>query len=587
MKPFLQVFYSIFSGLLFSIAIPNELYSFGYPIIAFFAFIPFYLTFTKCKSYKQAFLNGFIFTLTTHLCSSYWLAFFKDFAFFTLGGSALYTAFLGGIFGQFIYLPFSKKINKLNSFKINTELFCRPSFRIIYFSSIYTLYEWSKSSGFLGYPWGTVSSAMFNFPQIRQLAAITGTYGVTFIVICINSALAEIYYVIENYKHVKKSKIVEDYFSALNLIVVLFISTLIYGTIEYNKERTPIKTLSTVMIQQNCDPWTQPTDKEMINISQKLTTSALDELEKEDKKAELIIWSEGVLLNPFEISYSHYKKYPFESPLIPFIKKCNTPFIIGGSTKKTFQYKDFSYNKYYNSALVFDKNGDYRGAYAKLHLVPFAEIIPFADNPIVKEFIQEYLNFSAGWTKGEYLTLFNIPCSWYNAPYDSEVKVFDLSLNEKIDKDLQETPKVKVATPICFDDAFTDVIRPLYYNGAELFLNITDDSWSLKKSSEYQHFVVASYRAIEYRTTLARSTNSGYSVVIDPAGKILTDQPLFEQSYCIYDIPIFERQKTTFAVFGNWIIIVILGFFIYSVCFDFKNRNLEVCIRPSKKIKLK
>ncbi|TYT76798.1 hypothetical protein [Treponema phagedenis] len=38
-------------------------------------------------------------------------------------------------------------------------------------------------------------------------------------------------------------------------------------------------------------------------------------------------------------------------------------------------------------------------------------------------------------------------------------------------------------------------------------------------SAEYQHYAVAMYRTIELRTSMIRSTNSGYTVAINPYGK--------------------------------------------------------------------
>ena len=104
-------------------------------------------------------------------------------------------------------------------------------------------------------------------------------------------------------------------------------------------------------------------------------------------------------------------------------------------------------------------------------------------------------------------------------------------------------------------------MRPLFLNGTELFVNITDDSWSLKKSSEIQHFVIASYRAIEYRTTLVRSANAGYSVVVSPSGKVIADLPLFEEAALDFDIPVYKRVMTTYARFGNWLPYLCLIFF--------------------------
>ena len=147
-------------------------------------------------------------------------------------------------------------------------------------------------------------------------------------------------------------------------------------------------------------------------------------------------------------------------------------------------------------------------------------------------------------------------------------------------------PTVRIATPICFDDAFTDVMRPLFLNGAELFMNITDDSWSLKKSSEYQHFVIASYKAIEYRTTLVRSANAGYSVVVLPTGKIAADQPLFQESALAFDVPIFKRTMTTYAALGNWLPYSLI-FLVLCLCvYNFFVFSPTDYIPSARKIKL-
>ena len=50
-----------------------------------------------------------------------------------------------------------------------------------------------------------------------------------------------------------------------------------------------------------------------------------------------------------------------------------------------------------------------------------------------------------------------------------------------------------------------------------------------------------------------RSTNAGYSVVVNPAGTVIADQPLFEDSSLAYDVPIYKRELTPYARFGNWL----------------------------------
>ena len=584
MELILQVFYSFFSGCMLSLSIPNEIYEFGSPVFTLFAFIPYYILFSKkIKTYNQAFLAGFIQSITTHLFSSYWLAYFKDFAIITLGASTFGTGMIGGFMALYLYLPFSssQNHNTLLNGTLHQKFYDTQTFKIIYFSSIYMLYEWVKSSGFLGYPWGTVSSAMFEWPVLMQLASITGTYGITFLILLLNCLLSEIlifFYEKNNQKNRKHDVRIVFRFTA-----VLFFCAIIFGIYQYDKPRKPHKTLTTVLVQQNSDPWSEDTDEQSILISQQLTQKQLDILSRENKTADLVVWSEGCLKYSFPDSYSYYNHYPYENPLIPFISKTEVPFILGGSYKKS----DSDNTKFYNVTLLFDKDGKLRGEYAKNHLVPFAEILPFIEYPKIKAFMKKVIGISAGWYPGDQYVFFEIPCKTTKEYRFPAVKNVTLTQSYQEQKDEENRPiTVKIATPICFDDSFTDIMRPLYLNGAELFINLTDDSWSKKRSSEIQHFVIASYRAIEYRTTLVRSCNAGYSVVLNPAGKIVAEMPLFEQASITVDVPIFERKMTTYARFGNWLPYSAIVFFVFFAIYYYFSFEHSDYIKSERKLKL-
>ncbi len=575
MELILQViFSSVFSGLMLSAAIPNEFYLFGCPVYTLAAFIPLYLTLNKIKDFKLAFLALFIQTLTTHLLSSFWLAFFKDFAIFTLGASAIATACIGGAFGFLFYIPYytSESQNKLNEYSASASLRLSPVFRILYFSVVYTLYEWVKSSGFLGYPWGTVSSAMYNWPVIMQLASITGTYGITFIVIMFNAIASEaimLYYGNAKLQAARTSATIQT----AKLLGVFFIFILLHGVYQYDKTRKPVKELTAIMVQQNSDPWKEESDDESILTSQRLTENKIKQLELTDQKADLVIWSEGCLKRAFPGAQGYYEWAPQERSLVDFVRDIKVPCIFGGSYIKARQVTrngfPYTQREYYNSALLFDSEGKFRGYYAKNHLVPFAEVIPFIEVPFIHNFMEKVIGISAGWTPGDQYVLFEVPCRITKNYVLPAVKTIDISKSYTEQKQEETKPyTTKIATPICFDDAFTDIMRPLFLSGTELFINITDDSWSLKKSSEIQHFVIASYRAIEYRTTLIRSSNAGYSVVIEPSGKVIADLPLFEEAALSSEIPVYQRQMTTYARFGNWLpylcIIVCLACVVWS-----------------------
>ncbi len=572
MELILQViFSSVFSGFLLSAAIPNEIYLLGCPIYTLMAFIPLYLIYNNIRSFKTAFLAFFLQTITTHLLSSFWLAYFKDFAIFTLGASALGTACIGGAFGLFFYLPYytSTCQNKLNEYSAFQTIRLSPVFRVLYFSVIYTLYEWAKSSGFLGYPWGTVSSAMFKWPVIMQTASFTGTYGITFMVIMFNAIISEVILLYYGNIQLQKKKY-RDTLQIAKLFAVLFLLMLVHGVYQYDKTRDPVKELTAITVQQNSDPWKSDSDTESILTSQRLTLEKINDLEKENKKADLVVWSEGCLsTHAFPGGEQYYYWNPDERPLAKFVDELQVPFIFGGSYVRTRQEGDIKYRDFFNASIFYDKSGLFRGYYGKNHLVPFAESIPFSEFPAIKAIMESIVGISAGWTPGDQYTYLNVPCRITKNYVLPAVKNIDLNRTYFQDEEDAKIPyTVKIATPICFDDAFTDIMRPLFLNGTELFVNITDDSWSLKKSSEYQHFAIAVYRAIEYRTTLVRSANAGYSVVVDPAGKVIADLPLFEEAALATDIPIYKREMTTYARFGNWLpylcLIIFLGSAIWS-----------------------
>ena len=605
MELILQViFSSVFSGLMLSAAIPNELYLFGCPVYTLLAFIPLYLIFNKIKDFKTAFLAFFLQTLTTHLISSFWLAYFKDFAVFTLGASAFGTACIGGAFGLFFFIPYytSDCQNKLNEYSIVFSLRRSTIFRILYFTSTYTLYEWVKSAGFLGYPWGTVSSAMYKWPVIMQTASITGVYGVTFMVILFNAIAAQCILLYYGNQQLEKSKY-KDTVQIAKCFGVLLLLLLIHGIYQYDKPRKPVKELTAITVQQNSDPWKAESDKNSILTSQKLTQEKINELAMTGRKADLVVWSEGCLSHAFPTSEGYYSWYPTEKPLSQFVKEINVPCIFGGSVIRRTKIagaetegeqtveSERERKEYFNSALLYDADGKYRGYYAKNHLVPFAEALPFIEVPVIHAFMEKVVGISAGWTPGDQYVFFNVPCRVTNNYKLPAVKNIDLNKTLSEQKKEENMPAtVQISTPICFDDAFTDIMRPLFLNGTELFINITDDSWSLKKSSEIQHFVIASYSAIEYRTTLVRSANAGYSVVVDPSGKVIADLPLFEEDALATDIPVFQRQMTTYARFGNWLAyLCLIIFFLCAIWsyFDFSPYDYIPSERKSKKDKKK
>jgi hypothetical protein len=156
--------------------------------------------------------------------------------------------------------------------------------------------------------------------------------------------------------------------------------------------------------------------------------------------------------------------------------------------------------------------------------VPFAENIPFWNVPAVRSFFENVVGLDpAGWVPGEKNVLFALQ--------------------------LKEGGSVRFGVPICFEDVFPDLCRDFFRSGADLLINITNDSWSKTVAGETQHFVAARYRAVEHKRYLVRSTNAGVTAVIGPDGRVEKSLP------CMRRVPVGRGegggQEETHRVHGT------------------------------------
>ena len=523
--------------------------------------------------------------LTVHLLSSYWLANFRGYGPLTLGASALGTALEGFLCGILAFLypsTLNTKSNLENQLKEGSGKAPFAGFkRTLWFSAVWLFFEWNKSNGFLGYPWGTLFSAAYRWRIIAQLASVTGVWGITFIFALFSSLVGEGFLLIHKNIHFQNAKaLISNYRQLAYFTFTIFALVFVYGILAYIMPQQETKSIKAIMVQQNIDPW-EAEESEAIKKSMDLTRAELDKLD-EDENVDLIIWSEGVLGRSFPNSASYYSTHPEEESLSDFIASTNTPFIIGGRTSVNNLKRHYT-----NTALLFDSSGKFSAFYSKIHLVPFAEGLPYQNNPTISALLKKLIPFSF-YRSGNQFVLYQIPIKKmqdFSTPleYRNDLyKTITLSKNGRASSDdiryfsenkaVNPDSYLSFTTPICFEDSFNDVCRPLWKMGSEVFINITNDSWSKTDVAEYQHFIIASYRAIEYRTTLVRTCNSGYSVVVDPKGRIVKDMKVFEDAAMCTDIPIYERKNTIFSKCGDWFAyLIFICMAIYALYFFIKN----------------
>ncbi len=155
--------------------------------------------------------------------------------------------------------------------------------------------------------------------------------------------------------------------------------------------------------------------------------------------------------------------------------------------------------------------------YDKIHLVPFGEYVP----------LRTWLTFAGRLTAD--ISDFT-PGSVYG---------------------VAKFPEGQFGTFICYEAIFPGEIRQFAANGAQLLINISNDGWFGRSAAPPQHLMMARVRAVESRRWLLRDTNNGYTVSVDPYGRIVASMALDVRGEL--DAPYdFRSDLTPYVRFGDW-----------------------------------
>jgi len=88
-----------------------------------------------------------------------------------------------------------------------------------------------------------------------------------------------------------------------------------------------------------------------------------------------------------------------------------------------------------------------------------------------------------------------------------------------------------------------DLAREAVRAGAQILVNLTNDAWFGRSAAPFQHHMIAAFRAIENRRYLLRSTNSGFTAVVDPAGRTIASIPIFSEQVLLAKVKAFSRRS--------------------------------------------
>lgn len=353
----------------------------------------------------------------------------------------------------------------------------------------------------ISFPWNLLGYPASGSPALLQISTVTGIYGLSFVVAAFNALIA---WADAGGKASTKKRIGTV---AIATAVIVLLATVCGRFVPQAEAKHAARA-----VQPNF-PEVESYGADWFG-THAVDISDLEELSlaPSEKKPDLIVWPEAPA--PFSMQDARFVKIASQIAI-----QAQRPFLMG-----TIEWKPerapsgHTIMAPYNSAILLDGQGQRVFSYDKMHLVPFGEYEPF---PLIHRVVSSVSSEVGGFRKG----------------------------TSRMDGTLPNG--MKFGTFICYEAIYPGEIREFANQGANLFINISNDGWFGKSAAAEQHLRMARVRAVENRRWLVRVTNSGITAAVDPYGRIFSSIPRDVRGAA--DLPYdFRTDKTLYTRFGDW-----------------------------------
>lgn len=379
----------------------------------------------------------------------------------------------------------------------------------LYLNRVWHGQEWIKWCGFITmwlsfefflfftefrFPWLNVGYAMSNFNLLAQIADIGGIHLISFAVLLVNIVL---YRVLSGIR------------SAIYLLIIIFSVWFGYGYYRYNSVEVELANLNVQMMQPSIG-----LDKFDMSMEDILALYEKQSYYASLSDPDLYIWPEasipGSPLYPSNIF--------LRNKLTDIAEKYKLTILLG-TTDKRLAPEDYHYPfYYYNTAVLLNyPELKFDDPYYKMYLVPVGERMP-------------YLNI--------FPFLWKLEFGQANWEFGKELKYY--TVKNKDGEEFTFSPQ------ICYEILFPKISNQMARDGVDFIVNLTNDAWFKKSIGTYQHAMMSRIRAIETRTAVIRSANTGHSAVVSPTGKIEVFTKLYDISN--FQAPVYITESSSLYV---------------------------------------
>jgi len=353
--------------------------------------------------------------------------------------------------------------------------------------TLWTALEFVRTYALTGFPWGFLAYTQAGNLPLIQMAAWTGMYGVSWLLVLYNAAL---------------TAALNRSIPPFRRVMAVIVSTGVVSSLWFlGADRLGLpdggRPFRVAALQGNVPQdmkWLPGIREDILQRYERLS------LDAGGARPTLIVWPETAI--PYLLALNA----PIRGRVEALARKTGSQLLVGAVDAELA-----SPPRYFNSAFQVAPDRGIVAKYDKVHLVPFGEYVPLRPLlGLVDKLTQGAVgDFQAG----------------------QDYTVFDLG-------------EARFGVTISYEVYFPGQVRRYIQRGADFLVNITNDAWYGRTAAPYQHLAMAVFRAVENNAYLVRAANTGISAVVHPTGRVLAASDLFEERIVVQTIR--TRSADTF-----------------------------------------
>jgi apolipoprotein N-acyltransferase len=372
--------------------------------------------------------------------------------------------------------------------------------------------EWGRAHLLSGFPWGTLGYSQYLRLPVIQIAELGGVHAVSFVLVTVNAAIA--------------GCLVLPWRGALAGVALggtLLAATLVFGSARLAEPtRGPGGVTVAIM---------QPSIEQQLRLDPSHAATTLGIYTSLTRLAsvehpDLVVWPETAMPTALR------RDAGLVDALSALSKTFRVPLLVGA-----IDVKEGTPQRLTNSVFLLTEVGII-DRYDKMHLVPFGEFVPFSG----------LLGFIRGW-----------------AEFISELEPGSNAV-------VFQGPPAPFGVVICYEGIFPELVREFVRGGARLMVNVTNDGWFGRTDGPWQHLAMYPFRAVEHRTAVVRTANTGVSAFIAPSGQILRRLSLYRRAVMAERLPL-RVGETFYTRFGEWLAYLALGVTVGTLAASARGRK--------------